>query len=53
MGFVQVWVFFKVMTEKRRQMLPEKQKLSFLLFDDEYDMDNFMHSVVSFEICFY
>lgn len=52
-GFCLVLGFFKMMMEKTRQMLPEVQKLSFLLFDDEYNMDIFMHSVVSFEICFY
>ena len=33
-------------------MLPEVQKPSFLLFDDEYNSDIFMHSVVASENCF-
>lgn len=53
MGFVCVFFSFVQMTmEKRRQMLLEMQKLRFLLFEDESNMDIFRYSVVSFEICF-
>lgn len=53
-GGLCLWFFsFVQMTmEKRRQMLLEMQKLRFLLFEDESNMDIFRYSVVSFEICF-